>query len=166
MTILLPTTPTIREKIVAELLARLDSIDVVESVFESAVGELRTVAASGKFVLEVFAGADELADPAQNSEMFRLPIVVLAHIPPAAESPITGLSVQELAARICGAIYLAYTGDEGTATGFDLGGNAVDARVQSFCSGVMIDEVSGKPACLHELEVTYRFRRGNPGVWP
>jgi len=157
---------TVRGDIFSAIVTALEGVAGVFRVLkapaadESIAGLVADVGCKGKCVLEVYLGEDDVLPESQgmNHDALSMHVGIICHVGVAAD-----LDTSDLEDRVCellADVYEAMTDDP------TWGGNALDTRVQTFSTGVMVDprEAVATWAAAQAYLVRYRFRYGDPAV--
>jgi hypothetical protein len=166
------STPTVRSRVVAELIRRLSTLSIVGGSATWPVADGMSPAETlrtGRYFLEMLVGTDESNDPADSVEEFTFSFDIIAHLPgdsrpaPGVGGPMTP---DDQANEIAAAMYGTYADTDAQPENHTLGGLCVNTICRSFHGGVSIDPQFGNNCTTHEIEVRYRFVRGSPEVLP
>lgn len=157
---------TVRGDIFSAVVTALEGVAGVFRVVKapapdgSIAGLVADVGCKGKCVLEVYLGEDDVLPESQgmNHDALSMHVGLICHVGVAED-----LDTSDLEDRVCellADVYEAMTADP------TWGGKALDTRVQTFSTGVMVDprEGVGTWAAAQAYLVRYRFRYGDPAV--
>lgn len=151
---------TVRERIIDEVNTRVATLASVGSVIEPGDDDSMLAAAmqAGKHAIEIVVGNDETTEPSSSVEAYRLPVELVAFLPPTTGVDAPTMATQ--ASRIKAEIYLLLCATDDARTLNGLAVNTVPAPISG--GGVFLDTQRNLYCTIVGFDIDYRHTRGNP----